>query len=109
MNKTIADNLTKLRNANGFTQQQVATALGIERSAYSNYEGGKREAPLTVLEKAANLYGCELAMLFEASAVDNMLVTAFRVDKLTPDDMKEVAAFKNVVMNYLKMERLLAE
>lgn len=108
-NQTIGRNLKSLREANGYTQEQVATYLGINRSAYANYETGDREAPIEVLEKACNLLGCELDLLFDADekAVRNMLVCAFRADGLNEHDMKEVSAFKEIVMNYMKMDRLL--
>jgi transcriptional regulator with XRE-family HTH domain len=110
MNEIVGNNLKKLREANRFSQEQVASFLGINRSTYSNYESGDREAPLEVLEKASDLFGCELHLLFEEneSVVDNMLVCAFRVDDLSASDMKEVASFKNIVKNYLKIKRLLA-
>lgn len=110
MSNVIGTNLDKLREANRLTQEQVANYLGIKRSAYANYESGMREPPLDILEKAASLFGCELNLLFEedGNVVDKMLVAAFRVDDLSKEDMKEVADFKNVVINYLKMERLLA-
>lgn len=106
----VAANLKRLREANGFTQEHVANFLNIGRSAYSNYETGDREAPLEVMEKLCNLYGCELYMVYEedADVVKNMLATAFRVDDLSAEDMKQVADFKCVVKNYLKMEMLLA-
>ena len=109
MNAITGRNLKALREANGYTQEKVSEYLGIGRSAYANYEAGEREAPLEVLEKAANLFGCELSMLFEMdeTAVENMLVCAFRADNLNVEDMREVAAFKSIVMNYLKMERML--
>ncbi len=105
----IGRNLKTLRDANGYTQEKVSDYLGIGRSAYANYEAGERETPLEVLQKAADLFGCELSLLFEKdeTAVRNMLVCAFRADDLSPEDMREVAAFKSVVLNYLKMERLL--
>lgn len=111
MSTIVGNNLKKLREANCFTQSQVAEYLGIQRSAYSNYESGDREAPLDVLEKAAALFGCELSLIFEddEKVVNDMLVTAFRVNNLSVHDMNEVAAFKNLVINYLKMERLLAK
>lgn len=109
MNAITGRNLKALREANGYTQEKVSEYLGIGRSAYANYEAGEREAPLEVLEKAADLFGCELSMLFEMdeTAVENMLVCAFRADNLNVEDMREVAAFKSIVMNYLKMERML--
>lgn len=106
----VGRNLKALREANGYTQEQVANFLGIGRSAYANYEAGERETPLEVMERASELFGCELALLFDEDeqAVRNMLVCAFRADNLSINDMKEVAAFKNIVLNYMKMERLMA-
>ena len=110
-NIIVVHNLKSLREANNFTQEQLAAYLGISRSAYANYETGDREAPLDVLEKACNLLGCELELLFDEDeyAVKNMLVCAFRADNLNDNDLKEVSTFKEIVMNYMKMERLLAK
>lgn len=109
MNAIVGYNLRSLRTANGLTQEKVAAYLGINRSAYANYEAGEREAPLEVLESACRLFGCELNMLFceDKEALQGMLVCAFRADDLCEQDMKEVASFKNVVLNYIKMQRLL--
>ena len=106
----VGRNLKALREANGYTQEQVANFLGIGRSAYANYEAGERETPMEVMERASELFGCELALLFDEDeqAVKNKLVCAFRADNLSVNDMKEVAAFKNIVLNYMKMERLMA-
>ena len=106
----VGRNLKALCEANGYTQEQVANFLGIGRSAYANYEAGERETPMEVMERASELFGCELALLFDEDeqAVKNMLVCAFRADNLSVNDMKEVAAFKNIVLNYMKMERLMA-
>ena len=61
----IGRNIRELRKANKFTQNDIANFLGIERSAYANYEAGKRNFPLLLLEKTADLLGCELCVLFE--------------------------------------------
>ncbi len=52
-----------LRSANEMTQEQVADYLGIHRSAYSNYEDGRREPPIEILGNLANLWGCDLSTL----------------------------------------------
>ena len=111
MNTIVGSNLKCLREANRFSQEQVSTFFGINRSTYSNYESGDREAPLNVLEKASNLFGCDLYMLFEESEsiVNDMLVCAFRIDNLTDSDMSEVARFKNIVKSYLKMDQLISQ
>ena len=109
MNAVIGRNLRSLREANGYTQADVVAFLCINRSAYANYESGDREAPLEVLENASALFGCELSLLFEEDKVafQDVLTCAFRADNLDTNDMKEMANFKKVVLNYLKMERLL--
>lgn len=111
MKSVVSRNLKSLRVANGFKQENVADFIGINRSTYSNYESGEREVPFDVLEKAATLFGCELSLLFEedVNAVKSMLTCAFRADNLDDADMKEVADFKNIVLNYLKMEKILAK
>jgi transcriptional regulator with XRE-family HTH domain len=64
-NRIVGRNLKALREANRYTQEQVASYLGIQRSAYANYESGEREAPIEILAKASELMGCELGLLFD--------------------------------------------
>ena len=110
MKETIGRNLKILREANRFTQEQVAGFLGIGRSAYANYESGEREAPIDVIEKAATWFCCEPTMLLEENEkrVRSALVGAFRLDGLAEHDVAEVMRFKAVAMNYLKMKRIQA-
>lgn len=105
------ETLKLLREANNYTQENVSDYLGIKRSTYSNYETGDREAPLAVLEKLANLYGCELYDLEceDKDALQGVIACAFRVDTLSVEDMKQVAAFKLLVMNYVKMKKIAAK
>ena len=109
MKEVIGRNLKYLREANHFTAQNVADCLAINRSAYANYEAGLREMPLNLLERAADFLGVDLAVLYEEdeSKRPDVLYSAFRMDNLTPEDCREIANFKSIVMNYLKMcERL---
>lgn len=108
MSNIIGSNLKKLREAARYTQEDVAQALGVKRSAYSNYESGEREAPYDVLEKASNLFGCDMYVLFEENEnTDAMiLASAFRVDGLAPEDTDEIIRFKDIVKSYLKMEAI---
>lgn len=107
----IAKNIKLMREVSGFTQENVASFLGITRSAYSNYELGTRELPLEHMENLADLYGCDAYILYEedTDVIKNMLTTAFRVDNLSADDMAQVAAFKRMVKNSLMMDNLLSK
>ena len=50
------ENLRLLRRACGFSQEDVANVLGVDRSAYSYYESGKTEPNMTNLVKIARMY-----------------------------------------------------
>lgn len=88
----------------------MASYLGIGRSAYANYDAGERETPLEVLEPSASLLGCELELLFEPDVQTmkgQMMVCTFPTEGLTEDDMKEVARFKQVALEYIKLWKML--
>lgn len=109
MNKLVGNNLKKIRFISAFTQEEIALALGINRSAYSNYESGEREMPLDLLEKAADLFGCELYVFFEENVSEDMiLATAFRIEDLNSNDLQEIIHFKDIVKSYIKMDQLVA-
>ena len=101
INQIIGENLRKIRELSGFTQEQIAKSIGIERSAYSNY-------PYDILERISNMFGCEPFILFEDNiqADNEIMATAFRISDLEDNDLKEIANFKDIVKSYLKMERI---
>lgn len=108
MSITVANNLKKLREASRYTQNEVSQALGITRSAYTNYESGEREVPYDILEKVSNLFGCDMFVLFEESVNADAIIfaSAFRLDGLAPEDTTEIIRFKDIVKSYLKMEAI---
>ena len=105
---SFAENLKKARKANGFTCADLSHLLGIEESAYRNYESGLREMPLRCQEKASDVLGVELVMLYseDEKLLDNILTCAFRIESADKNDIEEIANFKRIVKNYLKMEAL---
>ncbi|MCC8115272.1 MAG: helix-turn-helix domain-containing protein [Bacteroidales bacterium] len=107
--KIIGSNLRNLREALGFTQDEVSTAIGVTRSAYANYELGAREMPYDILIKASDLFGCESYLLYEESeeARHEMLSTAFRIEGLSEDDFKEIIWFKDLIKTNIKLNRLM--
>lgn len=111
MDAIIGKKLKIFREANRFTQEQVAVFVGMERGTLSNYELGTREVPVDVLVRLSNLYGVELSSFLEEDK-ENMadsLLCCFRMDNLTEQDIKIIAEFKAVVKSYLKMSSLETE
>lgn len=105
----IAENIKQLREVNGFSQDNIADFLGINHSIYSDYEAGKQELPLAIIERLADLYGFEICSLYEddIDMTKAMIVSPFKINNLSPEDMSQIADFKRVVRNYTKMEMLL--
>jgi len=52
-NNHIGENLRKLREGCGFSQKQVADAIHVDRSTYTNYELGKICPPLNMIYRLA--------------------------------------------------------
>ena len=105
--KIIGNNIAKLRNAQGFSQDDTAKYLNVSRGLISLIETGDREISVTNLEKLASLFGIELETLLEENAdVNNVHIAfAFRKDD-TNNDLENIASFKNIVLEYLKMDKL---
>lgn len=66
----LAEHLKALREFYGYTQEQISSMLNIERSAYANYEAGKRIPSLDILIAIADLYQVSLDDLVRNPAFD---------------------------------------
>lgn len=96
------------RERMNLSQEAVASFLEIKRETLSYYENntdGRAEAPLEVLEKLADLFGVDLTDFFEndANQLNANLAFAFRAVDLKENDLIEIAQFRRVVKNYLKI------
>ncbi len=65
--------LKLIRIQNRLTQQQLADALGITRSAYCGYEIGRRSPDLDTIVKLSEFYNLPLVSFFEK--LDSSLVS----------------------------------
>jgi len=63
----IAQNLKRIRQLKGWTQDQVAKSLGITKGAVSNHENNQRVLNVFDIEKYANLYGVLPGTLFDVN------------------------------------------
>ena len=61
-------NFTKLRKQNCYSQDYVATKLGISQNAYSKFERGKNALASDNLIKLFELYGADLNVFLEEHA-----------------------------------------
>lgn len=66
----LSQTLKKLRENNGYTQQQIANALNIERSTYTYYEIGKTTPDINTIIKLAKIFNVSYEELFENEEKD---------------------------------------
>ena len=59
MSKELGLKLHQLRSNQGFTQQEIATQLKVDRSTYSNYERAITEPDVKTLVKLAKIFGVD--------------------------------------------------
>lgn len=73
MKTFLANNLKNLRIDNDYSQQQIADALKVSRSRYSNYENGTSEPPIEILIQLSNFFKCSIDDLVKIK-IDSTIV-----------------------------------
>lgn len=106
MKYTIADKLKSLRKAKGYTQQDVADALGTTRATIGGYEIGRRQPRLPDLQKMADFYGVGLDYFGIASAdeVFDLLARAkdvFASEEISKEEKENL--YKELMRLYLQI------
>lgn len=107
---TIGSNLRRFREKMGLTQEAMAQYLNITREEVSYYETGKRALPTGLIDRAARLFGVDPYDLLEEDpeiAAANTAL-AFRAESVSSDDLRQIADFRKIVLNYLQMKKALA-
>ncbi len=96
--KALGERLREARMYLGFSQDQVATYLGVSRSALSQIESGRRKVDALELKKLAGLYNRPVGHFTGEATAEFSFGTdikhlARKVSELSPDDREELARF----------------
>jgi DNA-binding XRE family transcriptional regulator len=94
----IGARLREAREYLGFSQDEVAAALRLQRTAVTNIESGSRRLEATELERLSQLYGHSVGYLLsgvDPKAEYDVAFAARTLKGLTPSDLAEVARFAN--------------
>ncbi|MBQ8997278.1 MAG: helix-turn-helix domain-containing protein [Clostridium sp.] len=100
MNNFFSNNIKSLRVDNDLTQQEIADALGITRSRYSNYENGINEPSLDILIRLSKLFNCSIDDLLKIkintiikSKIDRIITeepeTSLNLNEFNYSDLKK--------------------
>ena len=63
----LKDNISRLRNVNGYSQEEVAEKVGISRQAYAKWEKGETIPDVERCQKLAELYDVTIDSLINFS------------------------------------------
>lgn len=95
--KTLGERLREAREYLGFSQDQVATFLGVSRSALSLMESGQRKVDALELKKLAGLYKRPVGYFTgeeeDLSIGAEVKHLARKASELSPDDREELSRF----------------
>jgi transcriptional regulator with XRE-family HTH domain len=103
---SIGNNIKLLRKNQGLTQEQVATATGISRELLSYFECGARAVPVKYLDLFADLFNVDIEQLLEENPSEMQMFTSFRSLESTDEDLIQIASFRRIVKNYIKLKAL---
>ena len=54
---SFGEKLRRAREARGYTQQQIADSMGIDKSTYCGYETGKRQPDVIKIKQLSRILG----------------------------------------------------
>ena len=91
--KIFSEVLKELRKAKGYSQEDIAAALGIVRQTYSHYETGKRIPNVEILYKLAGLYNI---------SVDDLVQLTVNIDRSDSYDIPENSETTKALNRYIE-------
>ena len=103
----IGGNAKRAREANGFSQANVADFLKVDQSLISKFEKGDRSLQSDMLERLANLYGYKVSDFeHEGGIPEQRMKAAYRSSGISSDDMEVIHDIKRIAMNLFFMADL---
>jgi transcriptional regulator with XRE-family HTH domain len=96
--RMLGERLREAREYLGFSQEEVATFLGVSRSALSNIESGQRKVDALELKKLAGLYERPVSYftrdeIEDSSFGEDIAHLARKASKLSAEDRAELGRF----------------
>lgn len=93
----MVENLKKLRNKKGISQQKLADAIGVSQQSINKYENHKIEPDIQTLMKLADYFETSVDYLIGHSDIDHVM------EALSGYDLNEDEA--SLIDNYRKLSK----
>ena len=82
MNKSFGEVLRRLRVEKGFTQQQLADQMNIDRTNITNWETGRRMPDVANVSRLAEALGVDASMLIDTVEASDEILNVLLVDDM---------------------------
>ena len=92
MSTSLSSNIEKARSLRGYSQDQVARALGISRPTYVNIESGKKELTISQAKALSSMLCIGLEDIYGASGEDSLFF----------DVIASTEKYKQIILNSIK-------
>lgn len=104
----LSKNIRSLRENQSYSQKQVAGYLDISTATLTLYETDTRLIPATIVSNLALLFNVDEHDLYLDKPQQHPILSAFSlpVDNLQSQDLKSIAEFKKIVLNYRHLNKL---
>lgn len=100
------ENLVRLRKERGFTQQELAEGLDINKQQLSEFERGKRTPNFEVLDRIASYFEASPVQLFGTEQERQLEVSAQTIDEYDKKAAQIILAMQKLDENYYILEDL---
>ena len=110
MESILSTRIRALREEKGLSQEQISGFLGLDVETYFGYESGQcNQIPMSIMEDLANLYGMNpISLIGQDTELDCGLLPAIDSSAdVCIEDLRQIATFHAVALNYQKMNRLM--
>ena len=87
---SFGDRLRAARERNGYTQQQVADQLGLDKSTYCGYETGKRHPDVPKIKRLSQILG---------ASADDLLETGYKKNPPSEKEDESVLATRQMLLD----------
>lgn len=105
----LSEQLKIIRKANKFTQQELADAIGIERSTYASYETGRNKPDVILLSKIAKVFGVSSDFILEIDTTAPLNVEDIPVQYKKKSGNQLVSTLSKEEKSVLAKYRLLSD
>jgi transcriptional regulator with XRE-family HTH domain len=105
----LCEQLKIIRKANGFTQQQIADVLEIERSTYASYETGRNRPDVAILERFAKVFGVSVDYILSINPGKKLVFSDRKIKYNAPENEQLLSTLSKEEQSLIAKYRLCDE